>query len=123
MTGDSPVTGLYTNRIELISFDLIQYMANILHLFFFSLTHWKQNLFLLDNPVQVSKGDRVEGQIKIYRHPEWRRHLRVLLQFKVFSGFQMDIEVIIKGAAPRHENTCLWGFQPGPRQTGLNSQT
>lgn len=60
---------------------------------FNELTHWKQNLFLLDDPVEVSRGDRVEGQIKIYRHPEWRRHLRVLIQFKVLSGFQMDIEI------------------------------
>ena len=74
---------------------VMRYYCRLVFLFtiFHRLTHWKQNLFILDKPVKVSKGDRMEGLIKIYRHPEWRRHLRVLLKFKVFSGYQLDIEV------------------------------
>ncbi|XP_076456146.1 protein arginine N-methyltransferase 2-like [Babylonia areolata] len=45
------------------------------------LTHWKQNLFLLDEGVRVTAGDLLQGRAQIYRHKDWRRHLRMLLTF------------------------------------------
>ncbi|KAL5006044.1 hypothetical protein ScPMuIL_017202 [Solemya velum] len=50
------------------------------------LTHWKQNLFLLDSPLSVDKDDVITGQFNLHRNPEWRRHLRVLLRFRVMSS-------------------------------------
>ncbi|XP_046543789.1 LOW QUALITY PROTEIN: protein arginine N-methyltransferase 2-like [Haliotis rubra] len=47
----------------------------------YDLTHWKQNLFLLDNPLDVKSKDRLEGVATLTRHPEWRRHLRLRLKF------------------------------------------
>ena len=33
-----------------------------------------------------------------------------------------EISVLqIDSSEPRHEKTCLWGFRPGPTQTGLYS--
>ncbi|XP_071112172.1 protein arginine N-methyltransferase 2-like isoform X4 [Haliotis cracherodii] len=45
------------------------------------LTHWKQNLFMLDTPLDVKSKDRLEGVATLTRHPEWRRHLRFRLKF------------------------------------------
>ncbi|KAL8618814.1 hypothetical protein ACOMHN_000242 [Nucella lapillus] len=45
------------------------------------LTHWKQNLFLLDEGLSVSEGDVLKGQARICRHSEWRRHVRMMLTF------------------------------------------
>ncbi|XP_046351916.1 protein arginine N-methyltransferase 2-like isoform X2 [Haliotis rufescens] len=45
------------------------------------LTHWKQNLFMLDIPLDVKSKDRLEGVATLTRHPEWRRHLRFWLKF------------------------------------------
>ncbi|XP_070187206.1 protein arginine N-methyltransferase 2-like isoform X2 [Littorina saxatilis] len=46
------------------------------------LTHWKQNLFLLDSGISVNEGDVLQGQAKIFRHSEWRRHLRFFVTFR-----------------------------------------
>lgn len=48
---------------------------------FIRLTHWKQNLFLLNSGVSVNEGDILQGQAKICRHSEWRRHLRLIVTF------------------------------------------
>ncbi|KAL3854696.1 hypothetical protein ACJMK2_013954, partial [Sinanodonta woodiana] len=45
------------------------------------LTHWKQNLFLLDEPINIKEGEIISGSFELYHHEEWRRHLRVLLKF------------------------------------------
>jgi protein arginine N-methyltransferase 2 len=45
------------------------------------LTHWKQDLFMVDTPLPVVKGDLIEGEICIYRNKLWRRHLRVLISY------------------------------------------
>ncbi|KAK3599046.1 hypothetical protein CHS0354_012531 [Potamilus streckersoni] len=47
------------------------------------LTHWKQNLFLLDEPINIMQGEIITGSFELYRHEEWRRHLRVLLKFRI----------------------------------------
>ena len=46
-------------------------------------THWKQDLLMLDDPLQVMKGDHVAGCVILRRHPEMRRHLRVSISFNV----------------------------------------
>lgn len=47
------------------------------------LTHWKHTLFMLDEPIQIHKGDRVEGSAVFTRNPFWRRHLSVTLNWSV----------------------------------------
>lgn len=50
------------------------------------LTHWKQDLFLLDDPIAVRKGYCIDGSISIKRNPEYRRHLSVTFAFLVCYG-------------------------------------
>ncbi|KAM5151871.1 LOW QUALITY PROTEIN: protein arginine N-methyltransferase 2 [Mantella aurantiaca] len=47
------------------------------------LTHWKHTLFMLDEPIQIHKGDRIEGSAVFNRNPCWRRHLSVTLNWSV----------------------------------------
>ena len=49
-------------------------------------THWKQNLFLLDEPVTVHTGNFVKGVAIIRRNPKYRRHLRVTFELNVFAS-------------------------------------
>lgn len=51
-----------------------------------SLTHWKQNLFLLDEPIQVEEGDEITGTFTLTRNPEYRRHLRAFISITLNSG-------------------------------------
>jgi protein arginine N-methyltransferase 2 len=53
---------------------------------FYRLTHWKQDLFLLDTPVEVVQGGTVVGSIVLSRNPEYRRHIRAEFKFMVTSG-------------------------------------
>ena len=48
-------------------------------------THWKQNLFLLDEPILVNTGNFISGSATLKRNPKYRRHLSVTFDFKVFS--------------------------------------
>lgn len=56
------------------------------------LTHWKQDLFLLDEPIAVQKGYCVDGAITIKRNPEYRRHLSVNFTFLVYYGHSVSNE-------------------------------
>lgn len=60
-------------------------------------THWKQNLFMLDNGLIVEKGDNVQGYAKISRHAEWRRHLRLFICFthKHLSSGKVSLNVFL----------------------------
>lgn len=53
-------------------------------------THWKQDLFLLDEPITVQKGNYLKGTIYIKRNPEYRRHLSVTYDFIVSYGHAVD---------------------------------
>ena len=46
-------------------------------------THWKQSLFFIDKPIQVSKGDIIEGTIKVNADEENYRNLIVKFTYKV----------------------------------------
>jgi hypothetical protein len=37
-------------------------------------THWKQLSLLLDGGIEVSKGDRIHGNLEVLRNTYWRRH-------------------------------------------------
>lgn len=50
-----------------------------------STTHWKQTLFMMDDPVPVHLGDVVTGSIILQRNPVWRRHMSVTLSWAVAS--------------------------------------
>ena len=52
-----------------------------LHLPSLSLTHWKQDLFMVNTPLSVARGDVLEGKICIRRNRLWRRHLKVTIQY------------------------------------------
>ena len=49
-------------------------------------THWKQNLFLLDDPVSVNPGNFITGFATLKRNPKYRRHLSVTFHFKIFPS-------------------------------------
>uniref|UniRef100_A0A5F9CT18 Protein arginine N-methyltransferase 2 n=1 Tax=Oryctolagus cuniculus TaxID=9986 RepID=A0A5F9CT18_RABIT len=49
-------------------------------------THWKQTLFMMDDPVPVHTGDVVTGSVVLQRNPVWRRHMSVSLSWVVTSG-------------------------------------
>ncbi|KAM8906725.1 protein arginine N-methyltransferase 2 isoform 1-T4 [Lycaon pictus] len=48
-------------------------------------THWKQVLFMMDEPVSVLSGDVVTGSVVLQRNPVWRRHMSVALSWSVTS--------------------------------------
>uniref|UniRef100_A0A2K6UBX8 Protein arginine N-methyltransferase 2 n=1 Tax=Saimiri boliviensis boliviensis TaxID=39432 RepID=A0A2K6UBX8_SAIBB len=48
-------------------------------------THWKQTLFMMDDPVPVHTGDMVTGTVVLQRNPVWRRHMSVALSWAVTS--------------------------------------
>uniref|UniRef100_A0A2K5ILI8 type I protein arginine methyltransferase n=1 Tax=Colobus angolensis palliatus TaxID=336983 RepID=A0A2K5ILI8_COLAP len=49
------------------------------------ITHWKQTLFMMDDPVPVHTGDVVTGSVVLQRNPVWRRHMSVALRWAVTS--------------------------------------
>ncbi|XP_037014075.1 protein arginine N-methyltransferase 2 [Artibeus jamaicensis] len=49
-------------------------------------THWKQVLFMMDEPVPVYIGDVLTGSVVLQRNPVWRRHMSVALSWSVTSG-------------------------------------
>jgi hypothetical protein len=46
-------------------------------------THWKQSLFFVDNPIQVSEDDIIEGTIKVTTDEENYRNIIVSFTYKV----------------------------------------
>ncbi|XP_077724015.1 protein arginine N-methyltransferase 2-like [Canis aureus] len=48
-------------------------------------THWKQVLFMMDEPVSVLSGDVITGSVVLQRNPVWRRHMSVALSWSVTS--------------------------------------
>ncbi|CAG09275.1 unnamed protein product, partial [Tetraodon nigroviridis] len=46
-------------------------------------THWKQTLFMLDQPVSLNTGSSVTGTIVLRRNPVWRRHMSVTLSWNI----------------------------------------
>ncbi|KAM9001192.1 protein arginine N-methyltransferase 2 isoform X1 [Sarcophilus harrisii] len=48
-------------------------------------THWKQTLFMLDEPLAVRAGDVLAGSMLLQRNPVWRRHLSVTLSWTITS--------------------------------------
>lgn len=54
-------------------------------------THWQQDLFVIDDAIAVMAHDVLQGSVTIRRHPDWRRHLRVLFVFDVLRlGSQLE---------------------------------
>lgn len=62
------------------------------------LTHWKQDLFLLDQSLEVKEGDRVRGTVRVCRHKLWRRHLRVNLSYTHWRQEQTLSQVGVVGS-------------------------
>lgn len=48
-------------------------------------THWKQTLFMLDEPILLLGGETVSGIILLHRNPVWRRHMTVTIQWSISS--------------------------------------
>ncbi|CAK7315027.1 Protein arginine N-methyltransferase 2 [Vulpes lagopus] len=48
-------------------------------------THWKQVLFMMDEPMSMLSGDVVTGSVVLQRNPVWRRHMSVALSWSVTS--------------------------------------
>ncbi|EDO39146.1 predicted protein, partial [Nematostella vectensis] len=59
------------------------------------LTHWKQDLFLLDMPLPVQENDLIKGSICLKRNPDFRRHLSVVFDFVILHPTNhRDLEVM-----------------------------
>ena len=56
----------------------------------FRLTHWKQDLLMLDEPVAVCTGDEISGSIQMTRNPKWRRHMTITLDFNITAKDKED---------------------------------
>ena len=59
------------------------------------LTHWKQDLFMVDCPLSVQPGDTLEGCIRITRNKCWRRHLKVVISYKHITSDNQHSEVLV----------------------------
>ncbi|XP_062389653.1 protein arginine N-methyltransferase 2 [Sardina pilchardus] len=49
-------------------------------------THWKQTLFMLDEPATVHTGDCISGTVVFQRNPFWRRHLTITFEWSINSN-------------------------------------
>ena len=52
------------------------------------LTHWKQDLLMLDTPLDVLSGDHVIGNVRLKRNTKWRRHLTITVTYCVTRNNQ-----------------------------------
>lgn len=73
-------------------------------------THWKQTLFMLDEPVSVFSGDSITGTIGLHRNPIWRRHMTVTLQWNIRG--QTEEADSFQANVPQctHPQTCSGTF-------------
>lgn len=55
------------------------------------LTHWKQDLFVMDEPVSVRVGDEIKGSITLSRNPDWRRHVRVQFCYEIHHDEKVQV--------------------------------
>lgn len=55
------------------------------------LTHWKQDLLMLETPIKVSKGNIFTGTISIKRNRIWRRHFNITLKLSCPALFSQEI--------------------------------
>ena len=46
-------------------------------------THWKNAIFMLDEPLEVKEGDFIEGTIKVQRNEDFRRHMSIHFDFSI----------------------------------------
>eukprot|EP00053_Salpingoeca_punica_P023446 m.10103 g.10103 ORF g.10103 m.10103 type:complete len:166 (-) comp5126_c0_seq1:565-1062(-) len=69
------------------------------------LTHWKQDLLPMAEPFAVSKGDQLNGTIRLVRNAAYRRHLRVHLEFALTRLLQQDNEQ--SGGSPISRSLCF----------------
>ncbi|XP_065888982.1 protein arginine N-methyltransferase 2-like isoform X1 [Dysidea avara] len=60
------------------------------------LTHWKQDLLMVDTPLEVFPGDHVIGSIRMTRNKRWRRHIKVNLTYQVMRNDQPIMEKNVK---------------------------
>ena len=49
-------------------------------------THWKNAVFVLDEPVQVAQGSVIHGLVKVVRNPDFRRHMTISFDFSIFEN-------------------------------------
>ncbi|NP_001181877.1 protein arginine N-methyltransferase 2 [Xenopus laevis] len=57
---------------------------------FSPLTHWKHTLFMLDEPLQVQKRDKISGSVVFERNSVWRRHMSVTLSWVISRELKMQ---------------------------------
>ena len=50
-------------------------------------THWKNAIFMHDEPLEVKEGDFIEGTIKVKRNEDFRRHMTISFDFCI-SGIK-----------------------------------
>ncbi|ELV13268.1 Protein arginine N-methyltransferase 2 [Tupaia chinensis] len=97
-------------------------------------THWKQTLFMMDDPVPVHTGDVVTGSVVLQRNPVWRRHMSVSLSWAVTSRedpssqrVQSQESISVPAAqepsavGASSANTCYMAIVPSCPQAHLQS--
>jgi len=55
------------------------------------LTHWKQGLLMLDEPISLSKGDNLRGRIALRRNKIWRRHYNITVTLPASERIPKEI--------------------------------
>ncbi|XP_028398893.1 protein arginine N-methyltransferase 2-like [Dendronephthya gigantea] len=52
-------------------------------------THWKNAIFMLDEPLEVEEGADIEGTVKVIRNEDFRRHMSIWFEFNL-SGESVE---------------------------------
>ena len=61
---------------------------------YFRPSHWKQDLLMLDDPIQIESSSILTGSITFTRNPRWRRHMSIQLNFTVQSKEGTKLQVL-----------------------------
>lgn len=49
-------------------------------------THWKNAVFVLDEPVKVAQGNVIQGMVQVIRNAYFRRHMTIHFDFGIFEN-------------------------------------
>lgn len=83
-----------------------------------STTHWKQVLFMMDEPVPVHAGDVLTGSIVLQRNPVWRRHMSVALSWSVTSRQDPTVQRVSYSAVKAYVVVLGGGWAGGDHHGG-----
>jgi hypothetical protein len=47
------------------------------------LTHWRQDVFLLERDFEVTEEDTITGLLRFVQNPNWKRHYNLEISFSL----------------------------------------